>query len=440
MFDFTPVRILSVNLEEPLPFIPFQKPHEAQAYPRALILVRLHHQPLGMLELQIPPDGLSGLDLGRQIEAALSQPIDDHLARDGIMRSDLFRVPFALCMQERNALLASAPFVSVVIATRNRAEGLRACLKSVLDLKYPDYEVIVVDNAPSNSDTEDLIRREFSSANHPVRYLREDVPGLANAHNRALSVLTAPIVAFTDDDVVVDEYWLAALVGHFQKAPQVGCVTGMILPFEIETPSQAWIEQFGGFNKGFRPIVFDLKENRPRDVLFPYSAGRFGSGASMAFRTEILKSINGFDPALGAGTPAKSGDDLAAFFSVIDMGYRLVYEPASILYHKHRRDYHGLVQQSSGYGTGMAAFLMKVILEKPSRFFDILLKTPAGLRYLLDPKSPKNKKKMKNYPAELTRLELKGYLLGPYAYLKSRFHARKIKEKLPKVQPSLERA
>jgi cellulose synthase/poly-beta-1,6-N-acetylglucosamine synthase-like glycosyltransferase len=84
-----------------------------------------------------------------------------------------------------------------------------------------------------------------------VRYVREDRPGLAIAHNRGLQEVTASLVAFTDDDVQVDPGWLRELVLEFLADERVACVTGLILPMQLETPSQAWIEQFGGFGKGF---------------------------------------------------------------------------------------------------------------------------------------------------------------------------------------------
>ena len=48
------------------------------------------------------------------------------------------------------------------------------------------------------------------------------------------------------------------------------------------------------------------------------------------------------------------------------------------------------------------------------------MRLPAGLAYLLDPASPKNRRKQADFPGELTRLELRGVLAGPAAYLASR--------------------
>ena len=221
---------------------------------------------------------------------------------------------------------------------------------------------------------------------------------------------------------------------NFEQDPEIACVTGMILPYELVTPPQLWIEQFGGFSKGYSRKAFDQNENRPLDYLYPYSAGQFGSGANMAFRTSILKVMGGFESSLGAGTLAKGGDDLAIFFDVISQGYRLVYEPGALLYHKHRRDYSGLANQTYGYGIGLSAFLTRTVLNDPRRLRELLLKTPAGLKHMLNPKSKKNIKKDQGYPKELSRLEMLGFLKGPIAYVQSRRRMMKSFDKLPKIQ------
>lgn len=436
---FKPIYVVSINIDAPLPNLDTQYDPRLRDCGQAWILVRLHTQPLGMLDIAIPNGGLSSAELARQIWASLETQIKSHLEQDGIVltvpldQNGLSYIHSPACLQRQQALLETEPPVSVVIATRDRVASLEACLESILNLDYHNYEVIVVDNAPTSSETADFIRNTFPNKSN-VRYVREDVPGLAVAHNRALLEVKAPIVAFTDDDVLVDPCWLRAIVANFQKDPKVACVTGLILPYEIETPPQLWIEQFGGFGKGTERKTFDLFENRPLDFLFPYSAGRFGSGANMAFRTSVLTALGGFDPALGAGTIAKGGDDLAAFFEIIVNGYRLVYEPSAILFHHHRRDYPGLACQAFGYGVGLSAFLMKTIYDHPNRIANMILKVPAGLRYILDPNSSKNRKKQADYPKELTRLELKGFLLGPFAYLQSRWHTYSLKGRLPKIQ------
>ncbi len=231
-------------------------------------------------------------------------------------------------------------------------------------------------------------------------------------------------MAFTDDDVIADRHWVTELVRGFRMAEDVGCVTGLIFPGELETPAQLLAEQYGGFAKGFAPRVFDTGANRPSGALFPYAVGATGSGANMAFRTAVLREMGGFDPALGAGSLGIGGDDLAAFFAVLTRGYRLVYQPGAIVRHWDPRDYAALRRRAYGYGVGLTAYLTKCAVDQPWRVLDMLRRVPHGLSYLLAPNSHKNEKKQANYPRELNVMEWKGMLYGPVAYLRSRWHVR----------------
>jgi O-antigen biosynthesis protein len=227
------------------------------------------------------------------------------------------------------------------------------------------------------------------------------------------------IVAFTDDDVIADPQWLSALASNF-VSDAVGCTTGLILPAELDTRAQYWTERHGGFGKGFERRVFDLAENRPSGALFPFAAGSMGSGANMAFRTRILREIGIFDAALGAGTAARGGDDLAAFVSVIRAGYQLVYEPAAIVWHRHRRSEAGMQNQAYGYGVGLGAYLTKFALEDPSVLLHYLKALPAAAAHLLNPASDKNARLPDDYPVSWKWRERLGILAGIPAYLKSR--------------------
>ena len=85
----------------------------------------------------------------------------------------------------------------------------------------------------------------------------------------------------------------------------------------------------------------------------------------MAFRTDYLRRRRGFDAALGTGTIAMGGDDLAAFYDVVSDGHRLVYEPGAIVLHQHYRDYAALRRQTYGYGAGLGAHLTRCLIDDP---------------------------------------------------------------------------
>jgi GT2 family glycosyltransferase len=422
---FEPVRLLEVELAGQIPRVS-TPPAPGARHRRAQALVRLHTRPLGLVRLELGDHGLESTELAERIWSDLAGEINRHLLADNVPALDFLptagisSASLPLCVKQRRQALRRAPFVSVAIATRDRPGMLADCLDSLVALEYPSYEILVVDNAPGTDTTQELVRTRYSSRpGPPVRYIHEPRPGLAAAHNRGVRETSAEIIAFTDDDVVVDRFWLLELVRRFESQ-RVGCVTGMILPLELETPAQVWLEQYGGFSKGFDDALFDLDENRPAAPLFPYTAGTFGSGASMAFRTDVLRLIGGFDPAIGAGTLALGGDDLAAFFDVVAAGYGVAYAPAALVRHRHRRDYESLRRQAYGYGVGLTAFLTKTVLDRPTRLLEIARRMPRGLAHALRPTSEKNAGKQADYPQQLTRLELKGMVHGPTAYIRSR--------------------
>src|SRR5690349_21511796 len=87
---------------------------------------------------------------------------------------------------EHGSAPQTKPFVSVVVATRDRPETLSACLHSLAAVAYPNFEVVVVDNCPSSSASAQLVAR-LQPTMPWLRYVREDRPGLASAHNCGLA-------------------------------------------------------------------------------------------------------------------------------------------------------------------------------------------------------------------------------------------------------------
>jgi glycosyltransferase involved in cell wall biosynthesis len=387
---------------------------------------------LGAVELDPSPTGVRHAGVtpeehAQAIWTRLRADIVAHLRADGHADPDKLR-PSGLgggerptCARLRDELLAEPPEVTVIIPTRERPEMLRRCLGTILAGDYPAdrLQVLVVDNRPDTDDTRHVV--EELGRVLPVTYLREDRSGSASARNRGLSSARGEIVAFTDDDAMVDRRWISQLVIGFRAADDVACVTGLLLPRELETPAQVWFEEYGGFTRGFERRVYDLDGHRPADQpLYPYSAGIFGTGNNMAFERAALVEMGGFDPALGNGTPALGGVDSEVLLRTVVTGHRLVYEPSAIAYHSHRPDYAGLRRQIYGYGVGTSAYLLKTVLGNPRLLPDFARKLPRGLVFALSPRSDRNLAKRAGFPRELTLLELWGMARGPLAYARSR--------------------
>ncbi|MGW6641145.1 glycosyltransferase [Streptomyces iakyrus] len=323
------------------------------------------------------------------------------------------------------------PFASVVVATRERAGQLARALDSLLAQDHPRFEIVVVDNAPVTGETRELIERKYAER---VRYVREPVPGLAAAHNAGLDAVRGEVVAFTDDDVVADPRWLTELSAPFAADAGLGCCTGLILPARLTTPAQVLLESHGGFAKGFTPRTYDPACPPGDEPLFPFTAGRFGSGANMAFRTAVLRSVGGFDPATGAGTAARGGDDLYGFVRVLAQGHRLRYTPYALVWHHHRETWRDLETQAYGYGAGLTAYLTAVLVNRPALLPAFLARLPRGLAHARTLTAVREAEgggtpgdhdvRTHPWPRRLSRLQRRGMVYGPVGYLRARYARR----------------
>ena len=192
----------------------------------------------------------------------------------------------------------------------------------------------------------------------------------------------------------------------------------------METRTQADLQRHGGYDKGFAARVWSLAEP-PCDPLFPFAAGRFGSGANMAFRTGLLRAIGGFDPATGTGTPARGGDDLLGFFRALVAGASLAYRPDAVVWHRPSRDQDALRAQAFGYGAGFGAFLAAAVANEPGMLPALARRLPRGLHHAATRRRTTAAADRGSWSGRLTLLEVEGLLYGPLGYLRSLRQARR---------------
>jgi hypothetical protein len=298
---------------------------------------------------------------------------------------------------------ASAQKISVIVpSTLARREGVCRCLESLQALAYPNVELLLVDNRTEGEDR----RPEWLDRFAGVRVLHERRPGISAARNRGLREAGGELVAFTDDDVTVDPGWLTALAARFAAHPEEVCVTGLVIPAELETPAQLMLERYyGGGGYGptiFKPVShrllcarspgargqlgmvgeFDDEDRLLRDFSI-YAAGTFGAGANMAFRTDRLRAVGGFDESLGAGMPSCGGEDLGMFVQLAWRGHSVGFEPAALVHHTHRREDRALRKHIESYGVGFSA-LMLALVDYDRRHLEAMLAIlPRGARSLI---------------------------------------------------------
>ena len=384
--------VTTIELSEPLPHIEL-----TNNVTGLLALARWHGRPVGVARLTNVANKVSPEQLRMAIEAQVQ--VDEKT------------VPITAKSPQR---------ASVIICTRERPEDLRRCLEALLPLRVAGHEILVVDNAPSSTHTAEIVAR------YPFKYLCEPHIGLNNARNYGLHAATHPIVAYLDDDTVADSNWLTALLEPF-TSPEVACVTGLVMPLELETPAQEQFEIYCHHRRDFVRRVFAAPQTQPA------AAGVAGMGANMAFRRELLLHLGGFDSRLDGGTSTCSGGDTDMFARVLDTGTQIVYTPEALVWHRHRREQAELRRCIFGYGVGLFSFFTKRLIE--ARDLQALI---IAARWLVGPLVKAAWRWLCGQPTvslNLLLFEAGGACLGPLRFWQGRKHSQNLPGSILNLNP-----
>jgi glycosyltransferase involved in cell wall biosynthesis len=299
------------------------------------------------------------------------------------------------------------PTCTVVICTRNRAEQLERCLAGVFSLAYPRFDVLVVDNAPSDE------RSRAVAWRWGTRYLLEPVVGLSRARNVGARSCQTEIVAFLDDDAIPDPEWLSRLVNEFEE-PRAMVVTGRILPLGIQTKTEHECALMSG--SGGHRLVIDRENPRWFELA---NFGGLGDGGNMAFRRCLFETWPGFDERLGRGTILGECEEHHAFFSLLGRGHRVVYTPHAIVQHPYARNLGELKRRIIKLNIASAAYMTLLWVEEPRfrrRVARYALEALAGV-----PRPWRTEAKDARSPVSHQLRSLFARLYGPLLYLRSRF-------------------
>jgi glycosyltransferase involved in cell wall biosynthesis len=395
-----------------------QRPATAagQPYDEARLLVRIGGEPIGFATIPLGTRPLSLAAVLEVIERDLDASVCAELAQQGLpplLRS----LSGSHAGGARGGLEAGeqgSESVTVVICTRNRAEALRVCLQSVRLLEHDAVEFVIVDNAPADDSTREVIM-EIAIEDSRFRYVREPHPGLTWARNRGLAHATGEIIAYTDDDVRVDRLWIKGLLRGFHRRADVACVTGLVASASLELAAEQYFDARVSWSSTCEPRVYDARHGPSGIELHPYAAGGFGTGANFAFRTRLLREIGGFDESL------PGAEDLDIFVRVLRAGYSISYEPAALVWHKHRTNQNDLSRQMYVYGRDLSAFLFKYASSRRTAL-DVWRRLPQGVRHLgaLGVRSGRAGSQA-GFARELLLAELRGVTIGPLVCARARW-------------------
>jgi Glycosyl transferase family 2 len=157
--------------------------------------------------------------------------------------------------------------------------------------------------------------------------LAEPRTGLSRARNRALAWAgESDVLAFVDDDAVVEPGWLDALAARWEEAPAgVACIGGPIRP-RFERPPPAW------YSDAIAPALTLLDRGGAVRDLDPSVEAVYG--ANISFRVGPLRRAGGFDPAFGhAGGVAFFGEENEAQLALAGLGFGTRYVPDAAVLH-----------------------------------------------------------------------------------------------------------
>ncbi|HEX9202409.1 MAG TPA: glycosyltransferase, partial [Vicinamibacteria bacterium] len=215
------------------------------------------------------------------------------------------------------------PKVSVVVCSYNGSKTLDGCLRSLETLRYPDYEVILVNDGSTDGVPE-------IAARYPgIRYHAQPNRGLSVARNVGMGLARGEIIAYTDDDCFADPDWLYFLVSKLLETGATGVGGPNLLPTK-DGPVAACVSASPG---------------TPAHILLDDNVAEHVPGCNMAFLADRLRAIGGFDPVY-----TKAGDDVDVCWRLQEEGDKIVFAPAAMVWHHRRATVKAYLKQQRGYG------------------------------------------------------------------------------------------
>jgi glycosyltransferase involved in cell wall biosynthesis len=224
--------------------------------------------------------------------------------------------------------------LNVVICTYNRIDRLTRVISSLLAARIPagvQVEILVVDNNSSDA-TRERVEALSLQKNPSVRYLFEERQGKSHALNKAIKHLSGEMIAFTDDDVVVDPGYLVGIVEAGNKFPDYECFGGKVVALYPDIMPN-WLDLEGSMSFLKSPFV----DRQDGDDEVPYSEETNYStpgGCNMFFRRSAIVANGDFRTDLGpVGRRLGFAEDVEYCYRLRDSGYGFYYIPSVIVQH-----------------------------------------------------------------------------------------------------------
>ncbi len=352
--------VFNIELSQPLhPLTNLQKYSFAQIY------ILFKGQLLGKVRITNFDHTISVSRLGEAIINEMSEKLVENSGTlndlSNSNRANAILKKYLICTESNSETvkLSDEIPVSIVVATLDRPDDLRECLKGLqAQITKRCVEIVVVDNNPGSGLTPPVVA-EFPE----VVLVNEPREGLAYARNAGFIASKGDIYITTDDDVKFPSNWLEKLIAPFSRN-DVMAVTGNVLPFELESRAQNTFEDYGGLGRGFERVTYDGRwlESNSLEAAYTWN---IGATANAAFRATVFNhpDIGLMEETLGPGMPSGVGEDTYLFYRILKADYTIIYEPTAYVRHKHRSKMSTLRRQIYNYSKGHIAYLLTTAIR-----------------------------------------------------------------------------
>jgi GT2 family glycosyltransferase len=218
----------------------------------------------------------------------------------------------------------SNPLVSVIILNCNGRHYLEACLSSVFETDYENFEIIFVDNNSCDGSVPFVMKR-FGGDNRLKILVLDKNYGFAGGNNFGIRAACGDLIVFLNNDTIVDKGWLRELVKVMKSNEAIGVCQSKLLrmddPNRLDCAGGFWYAFGYGYERGSGEI--DVGQyDRVEDIFY-------AKGACLCIRRNLLDKIGGFDENLFLRS-----EDTDLCWRVWKAGYRVVFVPSSRVYHK----------------------------------------------------------------------------------------------------------
>jgi GT2 family glycosyltransferase len=212
------------------------------------------------------------------------------------------------------------PVISIIIITCNRPFLLRHCLQRVTDLSYPYKEIIVVDSSTGNESQP--VVAQFPA----ILYVRLSGQhnNMPQARNKGIMISSGNIIAFLDDDSMIQPGWLPALLATYHD-PRVGASGGRV----IRRPEPYCNQQKGNPQLRVSPSGVVIAKDIDLPSISKIEVDHL-IGCNMSFRRQALEHVGGFDTNYTL-TNLREETDLC--IRVKKAGWRVIYDPSIAVLH-----------------------------------------------------------------------------------------------------------